>query len=324
MQKFYSDYQNTDIYYSCYNYSKLNGKKTLLTGDFYLDFDGNLDDDFQLIKEALLEVIALIKSNYHLSSIHMQIFFSGSKGFHLIIPCFNLGFTAKQNLNYDFKKIASYLAKVTKLIDMRIYDDNRLFRVPNSINGKSKLYKVQLTEEQLLFMGYEQLLLYAQQPSCISTANYVSTEHHYCNQKVSEKIIELITKEEQQLYKTQRRSFSQFKKNISSQTSDYLFPCVDSMLNSVHAKGGRNEVLVVIASYFAQKGIDYEETITFLKDWNESHNSPSLNAKELVTTVASAYSLVESGRGFGCGKIMEIGFCNAECQYTVDEEENRA
>ena len=76
----------------------------------------------------------------------LQIFFSGNKGFHLIIPAELFGIKPSKNLNKIYRKMAkSFCEKIqNKTLDLGIYDRRRLLRIPNSINSKANLYKIPL------------------------------------------------------------------------------------------------------------------------------------------------------------------------------------
>ena len=96
----------------------------------------------------------------------VQIYFSGSKGFHILVEPEVFGIEPRQNLNEQYKTIASELNKQTiyKTIDVRIYDRRRLFRFPNSINAKTGLYKVPIRQKDLRGITIEKIQEYASEP----------------------------------------------------------------------------------------------------------------------------------------------------------------
>lgn len=315
---FYKLFKNIDIYYSCYSYAFINEDKKVLTGAFYLDFDGDFDTNFQAIKQEVLEIIDLLYKLFNLESKHYQLFFSGAKGFHIIVPILNMGFSFEKDLNLIYRSLATYFQKQAPLIDTKIYDDRRLFRKPNSINGKTNYYKVQLTYDQLVTTSKENLLEYAKEAKPLIRAAFIERKISLANREQCLKIHRLIQKEEAALYRVQRKNFKAFTE--LTEGADCLFPCVDRMINSIHNQGDRNKILVIIASHFFQKGISYDETYDFLSSWNLEHNEPALDQKEIVTTVKSAFKLYESGRNYGCHTILETGFCNMDCTFDKNDQ----
>lgn len=315
---FFKGFSNKDIYLSCYRYVSLPNNKKLLMGAFYLDFDCNIESDFAELKESFLNTIQAIEKLYDLNQQHYEIYFSGAKGFHLIIPSFNIGFTADQDLNVFYKYIASFFKKNAPFIDTKIYDDRRVFRVANSINSKTSLYKVCLTKDNLLTFNYENLKEYAKTPHDITGASYITTDQFYQNQTITSSVIDSMKKEEQALLNSQKRNLKTFKS--LSEDYDCLFPCIDQMLKTVHSEGSRNKILVIIASHFAQKKIDSEDAYDFLANWNLDYNDPPLDEREIRITIKSAYHLHESGRQYGCKAILDTGFCNMACSFGKDEQ----
>src|SRR5574344_1447892 len=110
-----------DKYMTIYSYDSKDINTCNFIAPLYLDFD--IDD---------------LEHNYSKLIRDIEIYFSGAKGFHIIIDHRILGFEPSRTLNKDLKTIALYFkaSTFTKCIDTGIYDYRRLFRVPNTINTK--------------------------------------------------------------------------------------------------------------------------------------------------------------------------------------------
>lgn len=303
-------FNNKDVYLGCYY--KLD---RLMYGDFYLDFDCDLENDFSILKEEVTVIYNQIKRDFNLSDEHLQLYFSGAKGFHLIVAPHNLGFSLCNTLNEDYKKMAFYYKKISSFVDTKIYDDRRVFRMPNSINSKTGLYKIPLTYDELILSNYKMICELAQTPRVISSNKYISNAHSENNKAIQQKIILSINKEEEAQRKLQSKVFN---KELLSQ--DVIFPCIDRMLDAIHSEGERNKRLIIIASHLLQKGISLEETTEYLSSWNQGHLSPPLDEREVSATVNSANYQLKNGKRFGCKSILEIGECDFECRYTKRED----
>lgn len=119
------------------------GYKDTCYADFIpFDIDSEkLDDSYRVA----VELINVLKIDYEYAVNH--VYFSGAKGFHILIPSVAFGgFKPSKNLPRIFKGIAQDLSDDLPVDN--IYDINRLFRISNTKNSKSGLFKVALTMEQ--------------------------------------------------------------------------------------------------------------------------------------------------------------------------------
>lgn len=289
-----------DNYCTMYFYKKETQSNAIMYGSFYLDFDS---DNIKKAQNDLSIVIRTLKDEFGLMPEHYKIYFSGAKGFHLIIPPVLLNVLPKRNLNEDYKKLALYLNKKTihKTIDTRIYDSVRLFRVPNTINSKTGLYKVRVSQEEAIKCDIEQLSNLALSPRDDLGVKLVQIE------MASSKYAEIVNTVEEE-----ERIVRKEPKNITNNKQE-LLPCILAILSQGAEKGNRNNTAIVLASCLLQAKDSLEEVMDLMIEWNESINTHPLPQSELRATVISAYNGYKGGQGFGCKSIREIGFCLAEC-----------
>ena len=303
---FLEETNNTDMYYSIYTYQNEDIENCPLYAPLYFDLDLEIESeaDFRKIVRDTLLVVSYLEEEFKIPEDMIQIYFSGSKGFHVIVEPEILGIEPSPDLNIQFKTVAQEVSKITiyNTIDTKIYDRRRLFRFPNSINGKTSLYKVPITMNDLRKMDYEKIQEYASEPKEIELAEPEFVESA---QKKLKKIL-LVDK----LRNSRRRNKNKSKVGISSERRE-LLPCVKAILKSGIGKGARNNTSVALASSMLQSGIPQDEIIDELLVWNEM-NDPPLPESEVLTTVRSAYSLVQSGRGYGCTFFKDHGFCVGE------------
>ena len=111
------------------------------------------DIDAPVLDEAASALVKLIE---RLESIDsklpetLRIYFSGAKGFHCGIPIAALGNKLKPSNDFaqTMRSIAEKIAHGIKYDD--IYNTTRLWRIPNTINGKTGLRKVLISLEDVL------------------------------------------------------------------------------------------------------------------------------------------------------------------------------
>lgn len=125
----------------------LAGMTGSLTDKLWFDFDSpNLQDS---ISDSIQLIDRLIKIGAQDENI--QICFSGNKGISVIITL-----TAQLN-NKQVKELCFSLAENLPTFDVKMYDNQRIFRLPLSKHEKTGLYKTPLTIEELKTSTPEQI-----------------------------------------------------------------------------------------------------------------------------------------------------------------------
>ena len=162
---------NSDWYRSLYHYNDdvltyfKNNNNSIkgyqgqaLTDKLTFDFDSKVDinqakeDVKVLLDEFVKQGIDVPKS--------VQVFFSGNKGFHLELTT-NRTFSPEEQ-----KDIAGHIKKLFKLatLDMTLYNLNRIYRMNNTINQNSKLYKIEIDPADIYELTIEQIKELAKNP----------------------------------------------------------------------------------------------------------------------------------------------------------------
>ena len=302
---------NSDMYVCMYSYEKPDGIETKdikynehldsmnAISSMYLDFDMDADkegayDDLRFQCERIIHVLVNI---WKIPSNMLQIYFSGNKGFHVVIPHEVLNLKPCQNINDVLKRAAMFfkLQFSADTLDTAIYDRRRLFRLPNSINAKSGLYKVPITARQLHEFSKEQMREWAREPK-----PYPFVIPRYIPE-AAKQFANIVRMKETKKAKPK-------KKLEIPKDKQQMLPCVDHLLRTSIPKGSRNRTMVALASSIMQAGYDYDETMEIIEEWNEQ-NDPPVSSRELRTTVWSAAREIENGRGWGCNSFREMGFC---------------
>ena len=81
----------------------------------------------------------------------LRLYFSGMKGVSIEVPAELFGgLDPDPNIATHLKALAVSMAPETKTLDLSVYEKLRLWRVPNTLHGRSGLYKVRMTPKELL------------------------------------------------------------------------------------------------------------------------------------------------------------------------------
>ena len=294
-----------DKYMTIYSYDSKDINTCNFVAPLYLDFDiDDLEHNYSKLIRDLKIVIYRLKTELHLEERDIEIYFSGAKGFHIIIDHRILGFEPSRTLNKDLKTIALYFkaSTFTKCIDTGIYDYRRLFRVPNTINTKTGLYKVPIMFKDLINMSYEDLLKYASRPHTLMKKPKIY------NKKVHDAFYELLHRLSEREKRTVNTSIA--RQYVSNKK---LLPCVEYLLQNGADEGQRNNCTIALASALFQIGHSKEEVIEILEVWNKTKNDIPISDKELYTTINSAYNNSRNDMYYGCSAFRDLGLCVKGC-----------
>lgn len=298
-------YDFTDTYSTIYSYDNKNQDLANVIAPLYIDLDINdLEKDYDKLRKDVLLLIRKLKTVFHLQDDNIQIFFSGSKGYHLIIPYQVFGIQPSRDLNDKYKLIATELKSytITKSIDTRIYDSKRLFREPNTINTKTGLYKVYMTLDQVRNYTYEELI---QRASSKQDIGEVNIEYNIKSDEAFNRMIN-------ELKERQKKTINHKVARQMLQNKE-LLPCVKYILQNGAQKGGRNNTAMALASALFQRNEDKEYVEEIMDTWNKTKLDEPLPERELELTVRSAYNNVNDGRRYGCGAFIDMGICVKGC-----------
>lgn len=299
-------YDFIDTYSTIYEYDNKDQDRANYIAPLYIDLDAdNLQEDYEKLKRDVMLLTRKLKIMFNLSDENLNIFFSGSKGFHIIVPHEIFGIEYGREINDSYKAVALELKSytITKSVDTRIYDYKRLFREPNSINSKTGLYKVQLSLSDLREMSYEDLIEYATEPK-----ELIATNKEF-NQR-SQTLFNNFIKE---VKERQKRTINH-KVAREMLANKELLPCVKYILQNGAVKGGRNNTAMALASALYQRDLSNEQKILdIMKEWNETKLDEPLSDREIENTTRSAYRNVRDGRRYGCSAFIDLDICVKGC-----------
>jgi len=237
----------------------------------YFDFDHGADFTLDNCRNSTAAFLSWLQSAYKIPADAIDIWFSGRKGFHVYIPSALFGIKPSTRLASVVRQLVEHLTQqfdeevkatgLLKMIDLKVYDRVRLFRLPGSIHGKSELYKIQLSLEDLW-------------ETCAEDIEELAT-------KPQMGVLELdFDVEPIPALKALYDSFDLKVETKSTEGSDetkpdfkYGEPCYIRMLEGV-GEGQRDAVCLRLATFFKKKGMDRAMVETALLQWNEKNDPP--------------------------------------------------
>lgn len=297
-------FNNIDVYKTEYMYDNKEQATALKIANFYLDFDRELssEDEFEKVRKDALKGMAYLVSIFNIPLESIEIYFSGSKGLHIIVPREIMRIQPNQNLHRVFRSIAEEIKELTvyKSIDMQIYDCRRLFRLPNSINSKSGLYKIPLSYLELKWASLSEIKEIAKKEREVKFAKPIRSDRA---SMFYDKYVQEWEKKIKAASERKPVSDADFKRLKD------LPPCVKYVLNNDVLKGQRNNTAIALTNFFQQQRYTEDEIIEILATWSETRCDPPLDENEITSVINSA---LKHQYKFGCSTLSLISECEKD------------
>lgn len=236
-----------------------------------------------------------------------EVFFSGNKGFHIIVPGEFYGAIPDSKLTYHWKHLANQISKTLDVVthDRRVYSIPRMWRVTNTIH-KSGLYKVpiRLTE---LERGLDYILDKAKEP------RRIKIEPHTLS--VMPVLVDL--------YKSAVSSYEEEVKGY--ETAPLEAPvfgmkhplCVQYLLDyGLAVLGTKNRADMALANYCKASKMGIPDAENFMTSWSRSISPRLTNVYDSTARVMQSISVLRTVYSdpkykFSCGSIRA-------CEIDVD------
>lgn len=265
------------LYSTAFQYSTSDPHTADLRGDFFLDFDD--DDDISNAQEDALKIIQhlTLSPNYKIPSNMMRVFFSGSKGVHVMVPYECFGFEWHPHLEKIYRIMAEELLEFTpnKTLDMKVYERRRLLRLPRSQHPKTGCYKVPMELKNLLVKNEQDIYKLSKDQNYGSWIKYREPKR--------------IAEASRYFEKCDQKFASRFKNKFSNrseeQTLDFDPPAYLELIKQGPVKGKRNLVASMLVTFWRRRGKTEQEAWDALVDWNNG----SMDDWELKTLFKSNF-----------------------------------
>lgn len=297
---------------------------------FPIDLD---HPDLQVALEAARFFIALF-DRWEVDPDGVQIYFSGAKGFHLLLDTRLFGrIMPSKSLPLVFAALRSRLAQELPdphraTVDLTIKDRMRLLRLPNTVHEKSGLYKVIILPAELKECEPAAIRDLARniRPLPLTDETGLLPRVAVAENPQASRLFRSIR---QQVRRLTRKPFP-YRFRRPEDLSRIDFPCaaIERIWESHVEPGYRNNCAIRLASAFRLLGLTEAEGRAKLYEWNEK-NSVDLPSPELESVIRSAYHHRFPYR-YGCRDEVLRHFCplpdDRACRYHVQrhaEEDGR-
>ena len=283
------------------DYIKDNGKIAGYDGVIYLAKEHILDVDgesYDEARDAVVDLLALLDD----LSCPYKIYFSG-RGFHISLPPDVFKWEPGKMLHKQVKD--SLDAKgIFKFADPAVTDKTRLIRVNNSINSKSKKWKVLLFDE-----GKYNSELETWTESDVKDIASKPSAYVYGFKKEYPAVFDALPAKKRKLVLKAKKSL------IARKADPTNYPCIQTMLQG-GSYGSRHQYALRVASHFRWR-VDEPVLQLIMEDWRQrvtTEDNP-FEKHEIQSIINSSYTGHNgTGYNYGCSDKYKDMHCKESCR----------
>lgn len=263
----------------------------------YMVFDIDEGEDLNKSLAHARGLLNRLEVVFDVNVSELMCFFSGAKGFHITIPQKMFGYHASDTLPQVFKIMAADIADQIPY-DGSIYEHMRLFRLSNTINKKTGLYKIPLTAREIRNLDIEDIKDIATAPRKIATISHDEID------------LNIVLNE---IYNAACEKLIQKKPASFKPTKSYHAPkdaklCYHHILEGL-PEGDRDNAALRLATHLRKQGYGADLTEGLMVAWNK-RNSPQLDSNDLTRVIKQTY---DNEYDFGCNDYLLQKYCDNRC-----------
>jgi hypothetical protein len=238
------------------------------------------------------------------ASKHSRVYFSGSKGFHLAIPIeYIKGIKPHKDLPVILGFFASRLCGDVE-IDKDLYRHLNLLRLQNTVNKKSGLYKIRISEEELENLSIQEIKELARNPRTL------------------EENIDEITENESltAIYRDALKDYDEFADRRSRQSSvekqdvdevpNNRKLCIWKLWRQGAEEGHRHKSMLRLAVHYKQEGFAENEVYAMIVEWHKKNDNTHVTEREIGSSIAGIF---RGEYDYGCFDPIKDHYCDKRC-----------
>lgn len=263
----------------------------------YFDLDGGA---------AIDDCRALVAACEYLVNITPRIYFSGNKGFHLIIErklehprCHELA-----------KNFAQEIAGAYRTVDYSVYRTRAMLRINGSPASKPGAFKIELHRTELMSLTYDEIKDLAR------TQRFIDTGHDPSKMN-DDQINSWLALTEPTLPKYNLDTLAGAAKDVGLE----MTPCLRTILTTEAPIGSRHSSAFLLARFLKQCGVDLQSaisTLLSLPHW-KAYDSTAGEVRSILTSTYRSRSPALLGcKSDSDGAVLMRSFCDELCPIRAD------
>lgn len=248
---------------------------------FVIDVDS--ETDLEIARVDAVKICRMLEEIYDVPIAYQRIAFSGAKGFHVSVPMRAISADhLRPNFADIFKGMAADMFDGFTTVDLAIYENKRILRMPNTVNAKTGLHKIPISFDELC-TDMDAIRGLARAPRNRGDIDLMPlSEISLC---------EGISGLFEQHAENVRNAHTASARTDTHAHADDEHPdneIMDLFRNGTK-KGHRDTNLTKLAGFLIKKGIDRAMATEMLLGWNKL-NDPPFDAEDVINSVADKYA----------------------------------
>jgi len=298
--------------YSCYatvqrfaNSKRIKGEQCL--SPLYFDLD--CAEDPAIAQVDSVKIIDFFTSELDIQPTDIHVYFSGSKGFHILINHVAFNIQPRNDLTKVFKHISGYLTHRLEMatIDPIVYTMPRMLRIPNSVHQTTRLFKIEISIEELKTLSLDGIKVLAKTPRLQPIIAEDVRETAQGTRKAAAHFYQDKLVEYQQMLAT---AGARYSKDVYKFNKENPPICVKDILENGWKKDGdRNPATLQLACYMKDAGYTKAEALALLEPWVLKYTTASGNYQKqarVANTRSALDSVYNAECRFGCAFIRSL------------------
>ena len=280
-----------------------------------LFFDLDSDDGARSSHQDAQKLVRFFIEGY---DVEPEVWFSGNKGFHILVPGVCFGSVPDRQLTYHWRHVAELVADRTqvKTLDKRVYSVPRMWRVEGTRHPKSGMYKTRLSVQDLL--GELQRIKEIAQVSNGIQASDILWKFQGREDETDDRLAEI--------YSTAKAEFEERQKIVSTEGApEYQFDnqdpaCIQRLLSEgLIELGTKNRADMALAGYFKSSGYDINQAKATIAEWARGIPDTLTHVHDPEQRIAQSQYVLsvvyrEEKYHFSCGSILACGLDESICK----------
>ena len=295
-------FDNRDVFTSVCLYAEPNHTSEFIVPVF---FDIDCPTDLKAARESTLMLCIMLMERISVPQESLDIYFSGNKGFHVLVPCEVFDAFYSPHVLTLYKAMAQKAQQYgVPFIDNTVYTNRRIWRMANSINTKPGLFKIPLTFEELRDMDIASIQDLAQSPraddslaiskTCEQTAQWYRTAINY--------------------FENQPPKSKDHGKTINQEFKNgwRMLPCIKEIQQTTLADGSRHHIYMILARYYSYLNMHHDEILERIERLDTSN---PIRDADYITRIVK-FGLKRPGFS-GCNDTQLQKYCHSsDCFYS--------
>ena len=309
----------------------------------YFDFDAKRQEGEQRNQAIARSQADTVKLVRHLmdrfpdmNPAHIQVWFSGGKGFHVLVRPKVFGIQPHPKLTYMIRNVAWSLGDLLELetLDRSVYTISRLWRINNSVHQTTNLRKIELSHHELITQPAQAIMDMAQE----ARLDPVYDSDEYLSIAPVPEAVAFWNQWTEYFEWQEEMALQSPRKRMERPAGEEGLPvCMTDLWDNGPRSGGkqRNHLSMVMATYFKDMGMSAQDAGDSIDQWTRTHYADR-DGRELRENIANGRSAVRSvyaddKYAFTCRSIRACGSktegiaCSSpDCKWVPDERDQEA